>query len=79
VLGNCPASLHSAVMKQKEFDKIIETLASGKAVTFWTHSRGVRCTKKHIPLFRNDKQDAPGFWIGKTYYLIGGIKITVDK
>jgi hypothetical protein len=65
-------------MKQANFDKMIDTLKAGKKLTFWTAYKGTETTAKHIPMFKNDKEDAPGFWIGKTYYMIPCIKITVS-
>ena len=65
-------------MTDKNFNKMIDTLRSGKTLTFWTSYNGTKCTEKHITLFKNDVEEKPGFWIGKTYYLIPCIKITVN-
>lgn len=65
-------------MTTKNFNKLIAELESGKTLTFWTVYTGTKCTKKHISLFKNDAEDKPGFWIGKTYFLLPSIKITVS-
>ena len=65
-------------MKTKNFEKMIDTLKAGKTLTFWTAYNGTQCTARHIPMLKNDAEEKPGFWIGKTYYLVLCIKITVS-
>ena len=66
-------------MKQANYDKMIDTLNMGKTLTFWTAYRGTKCKAKHIPLFKNDAEEKSGFWIGKTYFLVPSIKITISN
>jgi len=66
-------------MKTANFKKIIDTLQSGKTITFWTAHRGTKVSAKHIPLLKNEREDDQGLWIGKTFFLIPSIKMTVGN